>query len=302
MRTSGTFIRSAALAAAVANLLVVFYLGIRPWYLRWGADDAEVQRVLPGDEAVPEPRANAGSTRAITIHAPRARVWPWLAQIGQDRAGFYSYELLEDMVGCEMPSTDRIRPEFQRWQAGDKLWMYPPEKLAGIGHALLVRYEPEHALAFATHQTGTSAGEPYDGNWSFVLEPIDAQATRFIVRGRAGGARSFWANTFDKLVFEPLHFLMERRMMEQIKGFAEGHPRTRTELLLEPLAWASLVPLLLLATTATSASSARAQASGSGVAPVSARRHSAPSPVRRRAPARCACRSLRSSPCRTLHT
>jgi hypothetical protein len=237
-------IRCAALFAASLNLFAVYYLGVRPWYRSWGTDASEATMVLPGDELVPAPRLDSGTTRAITIHAPRAAVWPWVAQIGQDRAGFYSYELLEDLVGCRMPSADRIHPEFQAWRAGDKLWMYPPSKLSGLGHAVLVRHEHEHVLAFATHQVGTPASAPYDGLWNFVLEPLDQERTRLLVRGRAGGERGLGAELFDRLVFEPIHFVMERRMLEEIKGFAEGHPSTRAGLAAQPLAWASLLVLM----------------------------------------------------------
>jgi hypothetical protein len=245
MFRSQALIRAGALALAVLNLFAVFYLGVRPWYLGWGARAEERARALPGDELVPAPRANTGSTRAITIHAPRSAVWPWLVQLGQDRAGFYSYELLEDLVGCEMPSSDRIRPEFQRRKLGDKLWMYPPHKAGGMGHALLARYEPEHLLAFATRQTGTTLDQPYDGLWNFVLEPMGAETTRLLVRGRAGGERGFWGQAFDRLVFEPIHFFMERRMMEEIKGLVEGHASSRASLMIQPIAWGFLLLLVL---------------------------------------------------------
>ncbi|MFC5262679.1 hypothetical protein ACFPJ1_11240 [Kribbella qitaiheensis] len=68
----------------------------RPWHLRWGSTDAEVDATLPGDEIVDEPTFAA--TRAVTIDAPPADVWPWIVQLGFNRAGWYSYDLL-DTVG-----------------------------------------------------------------------------------------------------------------------------------------------------------------------------------------------------------
>jgi hypothetical protein len=236
-------IRSAVLMAAVVNLLVFMLSGARPWYLGWGATELERSRSLPGDELVLHPQPGAGSTRAITIRAPAAAVWPWLAQLGQDRAGFYSYELLEDLVGCEMPHENRIQPQFQGWRVGDKLWMYPPHKLDGAGHARLARYEHGRVLAFATRQVGTAPEQPYDGMWNFVLEPVDSHTSRLIVRGRAEGARSFLANAFDRLVFEPVHFVMERRMMEEIKRLAEGTPSSRASLAVQPISWMLLALL-----------------------------------------------------------
>ena len=110
---------------------------------------------LPGDEIVPAARSR--ETRAITIAAPAAQVWPWLAQLGQDRAGFYSYRLLENLVGCEMPNIEQLDPRLQSWKLGDKLWMYPPRKAGGVGFAVLAAYEPGRALGFATRQIGTAA-------------------------------------------------------------------------------------------------------------------------------------------------
>ena len=144
--------------------------------------------------------------------------------IDRFNAAFQNHDptLLEDLVGCQMPSAGRVHPEYQRWQLGDKLWMYPPDKLDGLGHALLARHEPGRALAFATRQIGTPQSAPYDGSWTFVLEPLDAHSARLLVRGRAAGPRPLFGAAFDHLVFEPLHFMMERKMLESIKTLAEG--------------------------------------------------------------------------------
>lgn len=80
-------------AAAVA----VYALLVRPWHLRWGATDEELEMSLPGDGLVEQPKLNA--THAITINAPVRNVWPWLVQVGQKRGGFYSYTWLENLVG-----------------------------------------------------------------------------------------------------------------------------------------------------------------------------------------------------------
>jgi hypothetical protein len=85
--------RALALAGSTAAILLVFFLFVRPWYVQWGATDGEAQRPLPGDEIVPN--AAGQETRAITIRASVERVWPWVAQLGQDRGGFYSFDLLD---------------------------------------------------------------------------------------------------------------------------------------------------------------------------------------------------------------
>ncbi len=99
--------RGLALLGSLSATLFVFFWFVRPWYLHWGATDEETRRALPGDEIIGH--ANRQETRAITIDAPVERVWPWLAQLGQDRGGFYSYDLLENLVGCAMPTAEPRR-------------------------------------------------------------------------------------------------------------------------------------------------------------------------------------------------
>jgi hypothetical protein len=212
--------RVAALLGCFCGLLAVYLSVARPWFRRWGATDAEVAMALPGDEIVPA--ATSRETRAITIAAPAAQVWPWLAQIGQDRAGFYSYQVLENLVGCEMPNGDQLDPRLQSWKLGDKLWMYPPRKAGGVGFAVLAVYEPGRALGFATRQMGTAASASADGSWTFVVQPLDAGSSRLLFRGRALGDLRSFAAVFNVAVFEPVHFAMERRTMERIKALAEG--------------------------------------------------------------------------------
>ena len=212
--------RLAAFASGVAVLVAVFFGAARPWYLGWGATEAEKGMRLPGDDIVQ--RATSQETRAIAIRAPAEAVWAWVAQIGQDRAGFYSYKVLEDLAGCEMPDVQELNPALQRWQVGDKLWMYPPQKLHGMGHAVLQVLQPGRALGFATRQIGTPGDAPYDGSWSFIVRPVDRGSSRLLFRGRGTGPNNVFATAFTVFGFEPIHFAMERRTLETIKLLAEG--------------------------------------------------------------------------------
>ena len=126
MRLRRLLLRAAMLAGATGLLLGALAL-TRPWFRNWGATAEEIHRVLPGDEIVSVARSQ--STRAITIDAPADRVWAWLAQTGQDRGGFHSFELLEDMVGAEMENLPYLDPALQQWKLGDKLWMAPPAQV-----------------------------------------------------------------------------------------------------------------------------------------------------------------------------
>jgi len=227
--------RFSALIACFAALLAGLLLIARPWYLTWGADEAVRWTPLPGDQLL-----GAGvprETRAIEIAAPAERVWPWVAQLGQDRGGFYSYEILEDLAGCQMTNLDHLDPALQTWRPGDKLWMYPPGKAGGIGQAPLAAYQPGRALAFYTRATGTRLDDPPDGVWAFAVEPAGAGASRLIVRGHAQGSATLLGVAFVSGIFEPMHFAMERKMMEGIRDRAEGRRVSAAADNLQVLLW-----------------------------------------------------------------
>jgi hypothetical protein len=134
--------------AATALYAVV----IRPWHLRWGAEPGE-PRDLPGDELLPEEGTKI--LHAVTIDAPVEEVWPWLAQLGQDRGGFYSYEWLENLAGCEMKNAERIHPEWQHRELGETVHLHP------AGGLRVSVFEAGHALGL-------------EGWGTFVVEPAGA--------------------------------------------------------------------------------------------------------------------------------
>lgn len=195
---------------------------LRPRHLRWGATDDEVNGIWPGDEI--SPAATSIATHAITINAPRDRVWPWIVQIGQDRAGFYSYSWLENLVGANIHNVDRIVPEFQTRKVGDTVWMAPQNRYGGMARQIVARLDEGEAMVLVSPEDfdRLSAGGYATGSWAFILKPVDDRTTRFIMRGRNRPDGLFW-RAFDKTVFEPAHFIMERRMMMRIKELAEAN-------------------------------------------------------------------------------
>jgi hypothetical protein len=235
--------RIGSLLSVLVGLAVTFAWVVRPAYLNWGATVEEQTRVLPGDEIVP--RAMNQETRAITIDSPVETVWPWLAQLGQDRGGFYSFDLLENMVGCRMPTVDLLRLDKQSWALGDKLWMYPPDRAGGVGFATLQAFVPGRAMGFATHMVGTPVGQPEDGSWSFVIDPVDRSTSRLLIRGRGEPRHSLLGAAFDRAIFEPVHFVMERRMMIGLKEVAEGTTRRRAENHAQVVLWTITFALFL---------------------------------------------------------
>jgi hypothetical protein len=197
--------------AAVAALGCTVSAVLRRRFLRWGATDHEVSITLAGDEFVPH--ADVTATRAITIRADAGAVWPWLAQLGQGRGGFYSYDVLENLVGCDVHSADHIVADWQDVQVGDEVKLAPELAL----HAAVV--EPRRALVLRGGIPIGRTPAPYDFTWAFVLLDGPDATTRLVVRERYGYARR-WA----ALIVEPtelISFVMSTRMLRGIKHRAE---------------------------------------------------------------------------------
>jgi hypothetical protein len=143
------------------------------WRTRWGATSDEIARRLPGDEIVSVPTWSYN--HAITVNAPRSKVWPWLLQLGQGRGGFYSYEVLENLVGCDIHNVTKIRPELQQLQVGDTIRVHA----SGFGPPVAV-FDPERALVLGgPREAGGSRA-----TWSFYLFDGPGDTTRLLERGR----------------------------------------------------------------------------------------------------------------------
>ena len=112
-----------AAGVTAISLVATYVLVARPRHLRWGASSQERDASLPGDDLVVTPDLTA--TRAITVHASASQVWPWIAQLGQGRGGFYSYDFLENLAGCDIHSAHRIVPEWQDIKIGDEVKLAP---------------------------------------------------------------------------------------------------------------------------------------------------------------------------------
>jgi hypothetical protein len=193
--------------ATLAYVAVVIV--VRPWHQHWGSSDAELRATLPGDDLVPN--AHYTIQHAVTIRATPDAIWPWLVQLGQDRGGFYSYAWLERLVGDDIHNADRIHPEWQTLHEGDLVRAVQPDYLGGIfGPSVgwyITRLEPNRVLVL--------------GGWgAFVLEPV-GDSTRLIVRSRGANEPNVALAPFGLLVFEPAHFIMQRRMLLGIRERAE---------------------------------------------------------------------------------
>jgi hypothetical protein len=203
--------RLLAVMALIVLLAVVYFFAIRPSQLRWGATEQEAARAMPGDELVPVPSFRA--TRAITIQGTPQEIWPWLAQMGYNRAGFYGYDLIEN-VGARtgMRSADRILPELQHPKPGDVL------PISSVASMYFGQIETGNYLIWR------GATTPTDGCFTWALVPIDGTHTRLISRIRL---RYHWSSS--RLL--PLDIFTELadhvavpRILRGIKGLVEGRP------------------------------------------------------------------------------
>ncbi len=185
--------------------------------LAWGASDAELAATLPGDDLLPV--ADLTATRAVSVAADAADVWPWVAQIGQNRGGFYSYDALENLAGCDIHSADEIVEAWQSPQVGDPVNLAPPVALA------VAAVEPGRALVL---QGAVPAGQvgpmPFDFVWAFVVVPGPDGASRLVVRERYA-YRAGWVGPMVELV-EWVSFFMSRRMLHGIRVRAERGARS----------------------------------------------------------------------------
>ncbi len=198
----------------------------------------EKSQAMPGDHLVPN--AMAMTTNGITINAPREHVWPWIVQIGAGRAGWYSYDWIDNGGHA---STKSILPEHQQLKPGDLVPAIP-----GTTDAFLaaVVEPPRHLVLTVPGGKGSN-----QVSYEFLLVPMDQDHTRLIVRGRIShgwpsapnaGAASSTPRTFIEHVYSVLgriprpltlgvayvgHRLMESRMLHGIKRRSEEMSRCR---------------------------------------------------------------------------
>jgi hypothetical protein len=195
-------------AAAAAALGAV-----RQVSLRWGTSGDEATRSLPGDDILPT--ADLQSTRAISIDAPRESVWPWIAQIGQNRAGFYTYDWLENLVGIDIHSADALIPELRIRGVGESVNLAPPVALDVSAFE-----EGDHlVLRGGVGPGGTAEGAPYDFTWAFALVDEAGGGTRLVVRERYAYLTPWAAALVEPIEFAS--FLMSERMLRGIRDRAE---------------------------------------------------------------------------------
>lgn len=189
----------------------------------WGIDAVVAARTFAGDEIVPTPRW--GWTHGVEIDAPPGEVWPWLAQLGADRGGFYTYQWLENVTGCELRNAETIHPAWAISE-GDSLILHPkipPLRVVAMEHGhFFVAHAPADTAARA-------AGKPWaEASWLFLVEPVGEGRSRFISRYRCATSDDLASRLgFGPALMEPIGFAMDRRMLLGVKARVEAKRASR---------------------------------------------------------------------------
>ncbi len=226
------------LPLAMLSAVLFYWFVLRPWHLTWGTVDGKVHQALPGDDLVP--RARMKTTHTVAIKAPAAEVWPWLAQIGHKRAGWYSYDSFHRLLGVAgsvddpYHSATRIIPELQEPQVGDSVEIAP-----GMGYTIAA-VEPGRALVlhttmdmntWATFDPAETMPEKYLlSSWVWYLDEVDEKTSRLVVRTQQDYNPSLLNTLLLRGLIEPGGFLMERKTLLNIKRRVEAAAKRRRKL------------------------------------------------------------------------
>lgn len=204
------FTKSSALMAVLILVMAAYVLFCRPYQLQWGATAVEIARSMPGDELNSNPSFRA--TRAITIEGTPEEIWPWLIQMGYGRAGYYGYDILENIGSPEgLRSAERILPRFQDFQVGDEL------PISAVVSMTFSAIEPNRYLIWV----GDEDENP--GAFTWALYTLGESRTRLV-------SRMQWSYQWTPIATIPLKVFTEfadhiavRKILQGVKGRVEGN-------------------------------------------------------------------------------
>jgi proline iminopeptidase len=215
------FTNGRRMSAQIALSIGAYAILVRPRLLRWGATDEEVRGPYPGGDLVPRAKRNA--TMAVTIGAPPSRVWPWLLQMGCDRAGWYSWDRLDN---GGVPSAQHISPEWQDVAVGECL----SSTRSGRSWFEVAVVQRERFLALRArldlrgHPFDTAGPRPRfysDSLSAFLLEELPRERTRLVVSGYACSRPRLLTAIGEFLFWEPAHWIMQTRQFANLKRRVE---------------------------------------------------------------------------------
>jgi hypothetical protein len=203
--------RRGAVVVGIVGLLTAggVWFVYRPWALNWGATLAEIARGMPGDDVISDP--NFCATRAVTVEATPAEIWPWLVQMGYRRAGFYSYDRLDN---DGIPSAVDLLPEHQDLEVGDSL------PLTAHDYVAVTVMAPDSSMLW--EYAGDEPTTVF--TWAWRLNPVDGRRTRLVtrLRYRASGLRA-------RVILDLFEIVMMRKCLLGIQERAESRASSRAE-------------------------------------------------------------------------
>ena len=205
-RARRRLLTAAVVVAVLSTFVTVLY---QPWIAQWGSTAAERRSPVAGDDMVADPISNW--TRAITIDAPPAQVWPWLVQIGADKGGFYTFDWAEQLAGDGLHNATRVHPEWQSLRVGDEVHPFPTAK----GYWKVAAVETDRLLVLGDEKW----------TWATELRPLPDGRTRLVARVRAAGnVTNRLLDPEDLIVFPRILVGLEQRA----EGTLPGMPGTHT--------------------------------------------------------------------------
>jgi hypothetical protein len=209
--------RALRIVCNLVGALLILLSGATPFLrrfrARYGTRRSDRSREFPGDDLIAEPRWSW--CHAIELDAACAEVFPWLVQMGQDKAGFYSHEWLENLAGCEICNAQSIHPEWQRLRVGDAFRLAPQ-----VPPLRVVRVEPNQSVLVASPNDAQATARV---TWLFFLEPLPNGGSRLFSRYRASYPRGLRNQLlYGPALLEPIGFVMDCALLRGIKRRVEA--------------------------------------------------------------------------------
>jgi proline iminopeptidase len=209
--------------AGAAAVAAVYGKLLRPQLLHWGATEEEVAGPFPGADIVPH--GERGATMAVTIDAPPELVWPWLVQVGGDRAGWYSWDRLDN---GGRPSAREVHPEWQDLAVGDYVKYWTGGRAVDAWRVAVLepkRFLGLHGLSDLRGHT-LDPGQPRprvytEGLWAFLLTPLPGGRTRLVIGGYQAMRPRWLERLANYWVMAPMVWIMQARMLAVLKRNVE---------------------------------------------------------------------------------
>ena len=207
IKRAGRFIGWAFLLLAISYILF-----LRSFLMHWGSTNKEISKYYVGDSILLRP--DFENTLAVTIDKPPSAIWPWVAQMGLNKAGFYSFTWLENIFGCALHNADRIHPEWQNPQPGDDEPVCASAEKNNMPGWTIAIVIPNKALVYKSST---------DSSWmmGFYIDSFSQNKSRLITRMRYIIPKQFWSYITDKAWMEWAHCIMQKGSITGIKKRAK---------------------------------------------------------------------------------